>query len=233
MSSALFARACQGLCALFLTFGAASSAQATVVTWYVAGHLLADNNGTALDPRLADLGSTSSFSGSFSFNTLSSGLNLLPGRWDYVSSTAQGGQVSLQIGSYSYQSSSSRLITIDLAAFGLSGEQVALNGNGPMSGGTPGGLGAPGLDLLSMSASGSYPWFVPGHKPSTLPALNQASSPAMLDIYYFDPTSGDYVHRFGLVSALSLQPVPEAPSAALLGVGLLAIAWRRARSFRR
>jgi len=213
-------------------------AQAALRTWYLGGHMLADNGGSPLDARLETaFASGGSVQGSFSFSTNAAKLELIPGaRTDFVTSTAQGGATALQTTHGSYATPSSRVIT----QYSFNGESLALNANALPTGPGVAGLDLVALDLLVLnhvSAPGAadadkWPWYTPGSRVSQLPDLSLLPADALptLVFTFHDPVSGDNLARIGRIDSLSLTaPVPEPGGFALAaaGLGWLALALRR------
>lgn len=148
-------------------------------------------------------------------------------------------------GNHITSSGSSRII--EQADF--NGESVTLNG-GTVSGANVAGY-TTGLDVLVISHSGlgsaptadKYPWFSPFGSGGTFlmistaaaPDLSRSDAPAMLDLFFIDPSSGGSYHRRqGLIEGISTTPfpVPEPGSWAMMGTGLavlLQLARRRSR----
>lgn len=190
----------------------ASLAQASVQTWYVQGHLDPGNLGAGYDSRLDPLGSDTALVGSLSFNTNAPLLEMIPGsRWDLISSAAQGGAVSLQIGSYVF-GNGSHILSEDISIYPSQlGERPTLNANGPLQGPSFGGLQTPGLDLLRIQRVdpvNPFAWFNPGSKPMLMPDLSLSSTAPSFDLFFLDPASGNYAHRLGLVTAISTTHFP-------------------------
>lgn len=217
---------------------AAPAVHATTTTWYLSGHMLVDNNDSPMDPRLASIfPDASAFVGSFSFNTLATVLNLIPGsRTDFVTDTAHGGGTTLDTATGHWATSSSRIIT----QYSFNGESLILNANAMPAGPALLGLQLVSLDLLSLNhfgppsapAGDKWPWFDPEHRVSVLPNLGNlpADAQPLLVLNYVDVESGQQATRFGLVDGLSLTPyslpaVPEPAPAALLLAGLGAVVW--------
>lgn len=197
------------LAALAMTL-AAGSAHAASKTWYVGGNFDAANCGTPLQGRLeAAYPSGSSFKGHFTFDDSATGILITDGRYDFVTQAEQGGGVELKTRKYTLTSTSSRMITsVSSDGAGNVYEQLTLNANTYTTGADSKKYGSAALDLIALGEKGpGYPWFAYGAMPTSPPSLASADNgPTCVDIFYFDPSTSQYFHRFGNVTVLQDTP---------------------------
>ncbi len=195
--------------ALALTL-VAGSAHAGLKTWYVGGNFDDANCGTPLQPKLAAAyPSGTSFKGHFTFDDGATGILITDGRYDFLTSSEQGGSVQLITKKYTLNSSSSRLITtVSTDGAGNVYEQLTLNANTYTTGADSKKYGSAALDLVTMGEKGAgYPWFAYGSIPASPPTLASANyGQSCVDIFYFDSTTSEYFHRFGNVTVLQDTP---------------------------
>ena len=189
---------------------AAGSAHAALKTWYVGGTFDDANCGTPLQPKLATAyPSGTSFKGHFTFDDGATAILITDGRYDFVTQTEQGGGVELTTKKYTLTSTSSRMITtVSVDGAGNTYEQLTLNANTYTTGADSKKYGSAALDLVAMGEKGTgYPWFAYGTIPAAPPTLASANyGQSCLDIFYFDPSTSQYFHRFGNVTVLQDTP---------------------------
>jgi hypothetical protein len=212
------------VCGTILATGAllmACTAHAAPITFFYTGHLTQiaslDPASPFPDPITDDPSDPTTFSGSFTFNSLA--LDQIPGDPQTGSYASAGGPFgfTLALGGLTFDFGGVNIGVLNNYPFPVGDQYQVLYFVNPTDDNPT------GIQLLVQLTDLTATAFAGDSLPLTPPAL---SAFTFTNFFFTDTIAGDQVEVAGVIDSLQ---VPEPATSALLVTGLWLIAWRRAR----